>query len=309
MMNIALPRRERNRETWRPAATDEGNTERHHERCDTNGDNECREPRWHGSRASSRSRDTPVGVARRLRDSHVRYGWCWVSGTLPDGNDVEPGCVFRFEVKIPAHGREPEPTESPNDALLDAEGNMVCRVKSLGETVECGCKYATRDYEVLWLADAERTLHEFSLWCVEQVLCLMADPRSFAALNAKRDWLAGKITDDELGAAVAAARAAVRTVPAEEWSFSRDSAAKAATWAAGSWMSAQTAGSVALGAAEAAMHAALERASEDQPESSDREEVLDAATDRAWDAARTAQSEHLVLLISKLEPGSSAGGH
>ena len=56
---------------------------------------------------------------------------------------------------------------------------------------------------VTWLATqpgvlTERELHEFGLWCAEQVRHLMTDPRSIAALDAKRAWLDGKISDEQL---------------------------------------------------------------------------------------------------------------
>lgn len=56
---------------------------------------------------------------------------------------------------------------------------------------------------VVWLATrpwvlTERELHEFGLWCAEQVRHLMTDPRSLAALDAKRAWLDGKIDDEQL---------------------------------------------------------------------------------------------------------------
>ena len=56
---------------------------------------------------------------------------------------------------------------------------------------------------VAWLATqpgvlTERELHEFGLWCAEQVRHLMTDPRSIAALDAKRAWLDGKISDEQL---------------------------------------------------------------------------------------------------------------
>jgi hypothetical protein len=55
-------------------------------------------------------------------------------------------------------------------------------------------------------------LHEFACRCAESALKLVdnSDPRSVAAIAAKRAWLRGKITDKQLAAASAAARAAAR---------------------------------------------------------------------------------------------------
>ena len=63
-------------------------------------------------------------------------------------------------------------------------------------------------------------LHEFACRCAEDALKLVEkpDPRSVAAIEAKRKWLRGEITDDELAASRAAA-----------WDASRD-AARAAAW-------------------------------------------------------------------------------
>lgn len=53
-------------------------------------------------------------------------------------------------------------------------------------------------------------LHEFACRCAEYALSFVEspDPRSIAAIEAKRKWLRGEITDAELDAAWAAARAA-----------------------------------------------------------------------------------------------------
>jgi hypothetical protein len=48
--------------------------------------------------------------------------------------------------------------------------------------------------------DATNILHEFACRCSEDALALLGDPypKSIAAIKAKRDWLAGKITEEEL---------------------------------------------------------------------------------------------------------------
>ena len=81
-------------------------------------------------------------------------------------------------------------------------------------------------------------LHEFACRCAEYALSFVdnPDPRSIAAIDAKRKWLRGEITDKELraarDAALAAGRAAARDAA---WAAARDaagSAARAAAWAA-----------------------------------------------------------------------------
>ena len=98
---------------------------------------------------------------------------------------------------------------------------------------------------MIWVATREgvltdRELHEFALWSANQVRHLMNDPRSIAALEAKRNWLDGVITDEELDAAWAAARAAAGDAAG--------AAARAAAWAA-AW---DAAGDAAGDAARAA---------------------------------------------------------
>ena len=69
-------------------------------------------------------------------------------------------------------------------------------------------------------------LHEFACRCAEKALEHVdnPDPRSIAAITAKRQWLRGEITDEELSAARDAAWAAARGVA---WAAARDAA-----WAA-----------------------------------------------------------------------------
>ena len=57
-------------------------------------------------------------------------------------------------------------------------------------------------------------LHEFACRCAEYALSFVEspDPRSIAAIEAKRKWLRGKITDAELDAARVAARIAAQDV-------------------------------------------------------------------------------------------------
>ena len=69
-------------------------------------------------------------------------------------------------------------------------------------------------------------LHEFACRCAEYALSFVdnPDPRSIAAIDAKRKWLRGEIKDKELRAARAAAGAAARDAAG--------AAARDAAWAA-----------------------------------------------------------------------------
>ena len=77
------------------------------------------------------------------------------------------------------------------------------------ESLDDVWKTAKPDW-LIWVATREgvltdRELDEFSLWCANQVRHLMRDKRSTNALDAKRKWLDGEITGQELDAARAAA--------------------------------------------------------------------------------------------------------
>ena len=74
-------------------------------------------------------------------------------------------------------------------------------------------------------------LHEFACRCAEYALSFMdnPDPRSIAAIEAKRKWLRGEITDMELRAARDVARDAARDAA---WYAARYAARDAAWYAA-----------------------------------------------------------------------------
>ena len=78
-------------------------------------------------------------------------------------------------------------------------------------------------------------LHEFACRCAEYALSFVAipDPRSIAAIKAKRKWLRGEITDAELYAARTAAwdaaRAAAKAAARAAW-YAAKAAARAAAW-------------------------------------------------------------------------------
>ena len=78
-------------------------------------------------------------------------------------------------------------------------------------------------------------LHEYACRCAEYALTFVREPdsRSIAAIEAKRKWLRGEISNDDLTAARAAAWAAARAAAAwAAWAAARDAARAAAAWAA-----------------------------------------------------------------------------
>lgn len=88
----------------------------------------------------------------------------------------------------------------------------------------------------------DEKLHEFACRCAEEALKRVdnPDPRSVAAIEAKRKWLRGEISDEELTAASDAAMAAARSAAwAAAWAAARDAAwdaaraaARSAAWSA-----------------------------------------------------------------------------
>ena len=100
-------------------------------------------------------------------------------------------------------------------------------------------------------------LHEFACRCAEYALSFVEspDPRSIAAIEAKRKWLRGKITDAELHAARASAWSAAHDAVSSAVMDAVMDAAQVAAWVAAS----DTARGAAWAAARAAaMDAALE---------------------------------------------------
>ena len=118
----------------------------------------------------------------------------------------------------------------------------------------------------LWLVLREELidapiLHEFACRCADRAIARIGKPdsRSVAAIEAKRKWLRGEISDDELGAARAAAWDAA-------WAAERGAAmaaARAAAWAA--------ARAAERGAARAAAMAAARAAARDAERAAERE--------------------------------------
>ena len=91
------------------------------------------------------------------------------------------------------------------DALKYAPGPIICRVELSGKIIEDKDKLCAERRKVLWMADATETLHEFVCQAAEAALAQIPkeeiDPRSLAAIAAKRKWLKREINNDELNKA------------------------------------------------------------------------------------------------------------
>ena len=101
------------------------------------------------------------------------------------------------------------------DALYYAPGPIICRVELGGVIVHDDDKMSASERTVLWMADATNALHECACLYAEEALRVakvVDDPRCIAAIQAKRRWMRGEITDEELAAARDAAWAAQNTI-------------------------------------------------------------------------------------------------
>jgi len=104
----------------------------------------------------------------------------------------------------------------PWDALQYAPGNYLSKTVLRGDIIEGEDKDVGRERMIVATVNAERLLHEYGCWCAEQCLPVWEawaagredadDPRK--AIEAKRAWLRGEISDEELSAARSAASAA-----------------------------------------------------------------------------------------------------
>jgi hypothetical protein len=179
---------------------------------------------------------------------------------------IKPGKTFRLpkraRLELCATGFHA--SVLPLDALRYGKGPLVSRVLLSGTIIDGGDKHVARERTHLWIADATTTLHEFSVFAAELALDRREakghkiDPRSRAAIEAKRAWLRGDINNRQLAAAEAAARAAAE---ASTWAAAR-AAALAATWAAteaAAWAAAWSARAAAWAACWDELNADLTR--------------------------------------------------
>lgn len=141
------------------------------------------------------------------------YGWHFSDGTLAngDGRKITPGMALACradEIELCAVGFHA--SRAILDALSYANAPFLSYVLCEGKVIEGEDILVCSQRRHLAIADISVTLHEFACWCAEQALSLIdnPDPRSIAAIDAKRKWMRGEISDDDLAAVAAAAWAA-----------------------------------------------------------------------------------------------------
>jgi hypothetical protein len=124
---------------------------------------------------------------------------------------------------------------NPLDALqyLEWDDAIICRVELSGKMIIGDDKICAENRKVLWMGKCDKTLHEFAIWCAEQCLHEFEkkypdDLRPRQAIEAKRKWLKGEISNEDLDAARSAASdAAGSAAGSAAWSAARSAARSA----------------------------------------------------------------------------------
>jgi hypothetical protein len=207
----------------------------------------------------------------------VLLGWYW----SPAHAKIEVGQILTAEGPLDLHGNGIYASLRALDALKYARGATVCRVELSGEIVESDNILCARHCKILAMADATMVLHKFACQNAEQALLREReagrepDKQSWAAIEAKRKWLEGKATDEEL---IAAYTTACIVASNAAWDMTKGSIGNS-TWGA-TWRAAYAAASAA--ARKTTWYAAWNAA---------WETACDAARAAAWDAAGDATSD------------------
>lgn len=195
------------------------------------------------------------------QDRRLRYG---------DGNTVAAGCVYEVPGPLQLCRWGLHASAMALDAISYAPGPIVCRVKLSGQIIHGDDKSVATRREVLWLVDATGVLHEFACRVAEDALraASVTDTRAWAAIEAKRKWLAGEIKGADLIAASTAASVSA-------WGAASD-AARDDAWVAASAAARTAAWAVA------------------------REAARDAARDAAWNAAWAAARDRYNAILTQM---------
>ncbi|WP_461367558.1 hypothetical protein [Candidatus Darwinibacter acetoxidans] len=209
---------------------------------------------------------------------------------------VEVGQTLSVEgpLKLCKHGLHG--SRKALDALYYAPGPVACLDEIWGDIIEGDDKLCGRYRKCLAMIDATYILHEFGCRCPERALTRERemgrepDPRSWAAIDAKRKWLRGEIDDAKLAAARVAAEDAARAVAGGvSWAAAEAAALAAASAAAedAAWAAARAAARAARAAAGNAARAAAWAAAEAAAWAAARDAARAART-AAGNAARAA---------------------
>ena len=157
--------------------------------------------------------------AYRMTEEKI-LAWHFTEGrTLRDGQPLEVGKTYTHEGEIKICESGYHASRRLIDALRYAPGAQISRVECWGDVQEQDDKLVARNRTVLWTIDATMILHEFACRVAEIALSKVTnpDPRSLAAIKAKRKWMKGKISDKDLDAAESAVWAAARSAAWSEF--------------------------------------------------------------------------------------------
>jgi len=170
---------------------------------------------------------------KMIREEKPKRGYHFICANHTTGKHnlaVSVGDVRHAEGKIVLCENGLHWCKTAFDALEYAPGPVLCEVEAWGETVSDATKSVSSYRRCLSIRDVSAELEEFACLCAERGLRRERkagrepDPASWNVIDAKRMWLEGHITDDELRAAWAAATPAAEAAWAD--------AAPAAAWAA-----------------------------------------------------------------------------
>ena len=148
---------------------------------------------------------------------------------------VEVGKTYSVKGKIEICSNGMHGSRRVLDALGYMDSTLVERVEIWGDVVEQDDKLCGRHRKCLGLKDITTILHEFACDVAEDALkkAKITDKRSWGAIEAKRKWIKGEITDSELYAAMDVAwSAAWSAAGATAWDAARATAWDAARYAA-----------------------------------------------------------------------------
>lgn len=169
---------------------------------------------------------------------HFTDGW-----KLRDGQTLIEGKTYRHNGELKLCPSDEDLAQGKGgyhgskqiiDALKYAPGTVVswCEFNDIGK--EAVDKFVAKERTVLWAIDIEMILHEFACRCAEHALkrhnCDY--PHCYAAIDAKRKWMRGEITDNELYAAREAARDSVRQTPRDYAREAARDSARESAWEA-----------------------------------------------------------------------------
>ena len=202
---------------------------------------------------------------------------------------VGPGTILRVAGPVKCCEDGLHGAERLIDALKYAPGSLLERTRHSGEIDRQDDKICSTIRETLWMLDAEWYLHEFACRAAEKAIEWSGaepDPRSVAAIECKRAWLAGSADDEDLAAARDAG-----------WSAA-SSAAWSADWSAASSAAWSAAWSAASSAAWSAAWFAASSAARDASRDASRYAAWDAASSAASSAARYAASSELNAILT-----------